>query len=75
MALEIIGREHELGTLRAFLDASRRRASALLIRVEAGMGKTTLWTNAVETERAAGARILTCSPAPAERQLAFAAAG
>jgi DNA-binding CsgD family transcriptional regulator len=73
MAAAIVGRERELVVLRTFLDDSTTKASALVLRGEAGMGKTTLWTNAVETARAAGARVLDCRPAPAERQLAFAA--
>jgi DNA-binding CsgD family transcriptional regulator len=75
MSAAIVGRERELAALGGFLAASRSRPSALVLRGEAGMGKTTLWATTVETARSSGSRVLSCSPAPAERQLAFAALG
>lgn len=75
MTAAIVGRERELAEIERFLAASRSRPSGLVLRGEAGMGKTTLWAAAVERARTNGGRVLECRPAPAERQLAFTALG
>jgi DNA-binding NarL/FixJ family response regulator len=75
MAVAIVGRERELARLRAFVTDARDRPSALVLRGAAGMGKTTLWTAAVEDARERGARVLECRPSSAEHHLAFTALG
>ena len=70
---ELVGRQQELATIRAFVaDAG---ATALVIDGEAGIGKTTLLREAVAAASGAGARVLMAWPAPVEADLAFSALG
>jgi DNA-binding SARP family transcriptional activator/DNA-binding GntR family transcriptional regulator len=56
---ELVGRAGELGSLEAALDsAAAERGAAVLISGPAGIGKTRLITELVETARARGARVL-----------------
>ena len=71
----IVGREDELGLIRAFLDRAADAPRALVLDGEAGIGKSTLWQAAVEEARARSARVLLSQPAEAERGLAFAGLG
>jgi len=64
MATEIVGREEELAQIDAFLDEDGPRA--LLLEGEAGIGKTTLWREAVERATVRGHRVLAAAPARAE---------
>src|SRR5215217_3883602 len=77
MALELVGRDEELGALSAFLD---RRAEgegpfAISLEGEAGIGKSTLWHAAVEEACRRGRRVLSARPAESERGLAYAGLG
>ena len=58
MNTEIVGREQELASLRAFIDAGRRRPAALVLEGEPGIGKSTLWLAGVEEAAARGLRVL-----------------
>ena len=40
---EVVGRDEELATVRAFLAEVERLPSVVFIEGEAGIGKTTLW--------------------------------
>jgi AAA ATPase-like protein len=77
MAVEIVGRDEELGSLYAFLD--RRVAPqgpvAIALEGEAGIGKSTLWRAAVEAASGRGLRVLSSRPAESERALAHAGLG
>jgi DNA-binding CsgD family transcriptional regulator len=65
----IVGRQRELGTVKRFLDdASLPRT--LLIEGEAGIGKTTIWTEAARLAGADG-RLLTARPSESEAKLSF----
>src|SRR4051794_35132411 len=64
----VIGREAELERIEAFL-ANGRHALALV--GEPGIGKTTLWQEAVGAARDRGATVLAARPAQSEAQLAF----
>jgi DNA-binding CsgD family transcriptional regulator len=77
MAVEIVGREEELGSLSGFLDARPEQpgARALALEGEAGIGKSTLWRIAAGDAAARGLRVLTTQPAEAERGLAHAGLG
>lgn len=68
----VVGREHELAVIRSFV-AERRGPAALVLRGDAGIGKTTLWDAGVAAGSSAGYRVLRCRPAVAEAQLPFAA--
>jgi len=69
----ILGREAELEAVERFLNAVRERAAALVIEGEAGIGKTTVWQEAVATAQALGFRVLLARPAESEAKLSYAA--
>ena len=76
MAVDVIGRDEDLRSLYAFLD--RRAANgplAIALEGEAGIGKSTLWSAAVDAARARGLRVLSTRPAESERGLAHAGLG
>ncbi len=75
MAVEIVGREKELGVLSAFLDRAAAGPAALVLEGEAGIGKSTLWLAGVEAAREGGLRVLSSRPAEAERGLAHTGLG
>jgi DNA-binding CsgD family transcriptional regulator len=75
MVYEIVGREEELGSLRAFLGAVREGPAALVIEGDAGIGKSTLWLAGVEHAHAQGWRVLSSRPAEAEHGLAHVGLG
>ncbi|MGB0097090.1 MAG: hypothetical protein WBP81_31685 [Solirubrobacteraceae bacterium] len=70
----VIGREHELAVLRAFV-AERTGPTALVLEGDAGVGKTTLWEAGIAGALSAGHRVLRCRPVTAETPLSFAAVG
>src|SRR5262245_43868365 len=74
MAFEIVGREEDVASVRAFVGEAPPQA-ALVLEGEAGIGKSTLWLAGVEEARAHGARVLVARPAEAERGLALAGLG
>ncbi|MGH3761667.1 ATP-binding protein [Actinophytocola sp.] len=56
---ELIGRDHPAGLLRAEIDrAAESHGGLVLVTGEAGIGKTTLVTDAMETARGAGSLVL-----------------
>ena len=69
----MVGREHELATVEKLLDCGLEQYSALLLSGEAGIGKTTVWQEAVRLGEEAGFRVLRCRPGQAEAKLGFAA--
>jgi DNA-binding CsgD family transcriptional regulator len=75
MAVEIVGREEELGVLSSFLDRAAAGPAALVLEGEAGIGKSTLWLAGVEAARERGLRVLSSRPAEAERGLAHTGLG
>src|SRR4051794_40881331 len=64
----VVGREPELKAVDAFLDGT---AQALAIVGEPGIGKTTVWREAVDRARARGAMVLVARPAESEARLSF----
>jgi DNA-binding CsgD family transcriptional regulator len=71
MAEQVVGRRAEERVITEFLDGVPRQARALVIEGEPGIGKTTLWSDAVDRARARGFRTLSCRAAPAESVLAY----
>jgi hypothetical protein len=68
---EIVGREAELETARAFIDSVLDGPSALLIEGEAGIGKTIVWSRCLHDARARGLQVLVSRAAEAETGLGF----
>jgi class 3 adenylate cyclase/DNA-binding CsgD family transcriptional regulator/tetratricopeptide (TPR) repeat protein len=71
----VFGREAELDLVDMFLEHMTESPSALVIRGEAGIGKTTLWRSGLTMATQRGYRVLSCRPAEAEAKLPFAAIG
>ena len=69
----VVGRELELATVERVLDCGLREYSAVLLSGEAGIGKTTVWHEAVRLGEEAGFRVVRCRPGQAEAKLGFAA--
>ncbi len=69
----IIGRESELGRLRAALEDVTPSASAIVLRAPAGAGKTTLWAAAVSFAVERRRCVLEARPSAAEARLSYSA--
>ena len=69
----VIGREREIAVMSAFLDPMPRGPRALLVEGEAGIGKSTVWFEAVRLAEARGYRVLRARPAESEARLSYAA--
>jgi predicted ATPase len=73
---ELVGREDERRAIASFLDAVPAGSAALLLTGEAGIGKTALWREALESAaRAHSYRILSSQPARSEAKLAYSVLG
>ena len=72
VAPEIIGRDEELGAVRAFISRVGDGPGALVLSGEAGIGKTILWEAGVEEARERFDRVLICHGVEAEASLSFA---
>ncbi len=68
---ELVGREEELASLLALLDARNGLPAVAVVTGEAGIGKTTLWLAAVEAAQPRGYLVLSCRPAEAEAAFSF----
>ena len=66
---EVVGRDDELATVRAFLETEG--FGALVLEGEAGIGKTTLWRQAVADASTDGAPALVAAPSASEATFAF----
>jgi tetratricopeptide (TPR) repeat protein len=69
----IVGREDELQAVEDLLDRMETARSVLLIEGEPGIGKTTLWLEAVRAAESRDYRVLQARPAESELRLSFAA--
>jgi hypothetical protein len=72
---ELVGREDDLARLAGFVGDLSVGAAGLVIRGEAGIGKTALWRSAVELAETAGVRALVTRCAEAEMPLALGGVG
>ncbi|HST19341.1 MAG TPA: AAA family ATPase [Gaiellaceae bacterium] len=66
-----VGREAELDVVDGFLEDAGPGLSALAIVGEPGIGKTTVWEEAVRRARQRGLTVVAARPAAAEAKLAF----
>src|SRR5437867_3843345 len=71
MPVSVVGRDEELGAVRALLERVRDGPAALVLSGEPGIGKTILWQTGVEEARADFAHVLACRAVEAEATLAF----
>jgi DNA-binding CsgD family transcriptional regulator len=69
---ELLGRDEELARLYHLVDAIDERGGALVVRGEAGMGKSTLLAAARERALDRGVTVVSTAGALSEAQLAFA---
>lgn len=67
MTDEVVGRDSELRSVYAFLDATVEAPTGLVLEGEPGIGKSTLWLAAVAAARKRGFLVLVSRPAEAER--------
>jgi len=71
MAEQFVGRGAEEHAVTDFLDSVPGQSSALIIEGEPGIGKTTVWLDAVGRAHARGFCTLSCRAAGAESVLAY----
>jgi DNA-binding NarL/FixJ family response regulator len=71
----LVGREPELAAVEELLDDAEPSLAALEFVGEPGIGKTTVWQEAVRRGEARGFRVVAARPAESEARLAFAALG
>jgi AAA ATPase domain len=71
----LFGRQTELALVSRLLDAVPSGPAALILGGEAGIGKSTLWLEALAQARARSYRVLSCRPNESEAKLSFAALG
>ncbi len=71
MAEAIVGREAELGAIERLLRRVPEATAALLIEGEAGIGKTTVWLEAVHAGHARGFQVLELRLSESEAQLSY----
>jgi DNA-binding CsgD family transcriptional regulator len=69
----VVGRERELARIEDLLGTGLRQYSALLLSGEAGIGKTTVWQEAIRLGEEAGFLVLRCRPGQTEAKLGLAA--
>jgi hypothetical protein len=62
---DVIGRESELGVISAFLDRSVEGPAGLVLEGDPGIGKSTLWLEAVTSARERGAGAAAAQSPPA----------
>ncbi len=74
-ARDVVGRDAELGAVEEFLVSAGQRASTLLVEGEPGIGKTTVWTEAVRRAGDRGWSVLASRPGPSEARLTYVGLG
>jgi predicted ATPase len=72
LSATLIGREEELGRFIALIDAVHDRGGALVLRGDAGVGKSTVLAAASARARDEGLRVLKTTAVESERNLPFA---
>ncbi len=71
----MFGQEAERGLVEQLLGRASSAPVGIAIEGTAGIGKTTLWREAVQSARGRGYRVLECSPSEPDIALAFAGLG
>ena len=68
----VVGRHDELVRIERFLSYAEQGCATLIFEGEAGIGKTTVWREALRLAEERGLRALTARPSQAEAKLGFA---
>ena len=71
-SVRVVSRSAELGAVAALLASARREPSCLVLEGPPGIGKTTVWTAALQIARKQGFQVLSTRPTAAESVLAYA---
>jgi DNA-binding CsgD family transcriptional regulator len=71
-AWQLVGREEEIAAIVRLLDAPEQLPGALVLRGEAGIGKTALWLAGIDAAAAGGYRVLSSRPSETEVKYSFA---
>jgi predicted ATPase len=71
-AQSMVGRDSELASIGAFLDAVGGQTGALFIDGETGVGKSSLWRETVRAAEERGFLVLRCQPTESESDIGFA---
>jgi DNA-binding CsgD family transcriptional regulator len=71
----MFGREADRASVEAFLDGLAAGSAGLVVAGEAGIGKTTLWQEALEGGRQRGFRVMVARPAESEARLSYSGLG
>jgi DNA-binding CsgD family transcriptional regulator len=74
-APDVLGRDDELAAIARWVEGFGSEPSAIVLDGDAGIGKTTLWREAVATVRHAGHAVVECRPTAAEFALPFVGLG
>jgi DNA-binding CsgD family transcriptional regulator len=69
----MVGREHELASVKRFLGVARESFAVLVLEGHAGIGKTTVWRAGTRRAAGDGFLVLSCRPAQTESKLSFVA--
>ncbi|MGH2875243.1 MAG: AAA family ATPase, partial [Solirubrobacteraceae bacterium] len=75
MPRAVVGRTGELRLIERFLEALSAGPQVLVLRGEAGIGKTTLLRAAIDQARERGVRVLACTAVAAEARLSYMGLG
>jgi predicted ATPase len=67
----LVGREYETTLLRGLVERARDRGGAVVVRGEAGIGKSALLVEASRVAAAGGLRVLSTAGVQSEAQVAF----
>ena len=73
--MEVVGRAAELAVIDSFLDTVSGGFATLVFEGEPGIGKTTLWAEAVRRGIERGYTVLSCRPTSAEATLSYTGVG
>ncbi|MDT5099175.1 MAG: hypothetical protein QOC76_2912, partial [Mycobacterium sp.] len=72
MTARVVSREPQASEIADFLTSVVAAPSALVMEGEPGIGKTTLWLEAIERAHADGFHVMAARPVAAESVLAYA---
>src|SRR5262245_2722008 len=75
MGTEIVGRALELDSADQAVATARGGLAGIVFEGEAGIGKTTVWREAISRASTAGYRVLQCRAAEAEARLSYSGLG